>query len=190
MTGNHNDKVLTPFGYRHAADIHLVGDDDDILFEPDRNDLVDLATNEHFDVGQAAPSAAPSFGIGWITYADWYNHSGSTVTSFRTTWVVPDSPTTKDHDQTIYLFNGIQNYQFEPVGVPPKSFILQPVLQWSTSEDNGDAHWSIACWYATGPVAVCKSGPIPVKPGETLIGVIEKIGETVFDGTPLFSYRC
>ena len=39
-------------------------------------------------------------------------------------------------------------------------------------------------------MAVCKSGPIPVKPGETLIGVIEKIGETVFDGTPLFGYRC
>ena len=69
---------------------------------------------------------APDLGSGWITYASWTNDTGTPVSRFATTWVVPPAPATRS-GQTIFLFNGIQN----------STMIYQPVLQWGSSAAGG-----------------------------------------------------
>src|SRR5262249_36993181 len=76
---------------------------------------------------------------GWIVYSGWLNTTGNPISYFKTRWAVPPAPAT-DHGQTIFLFNGI-----EP---DDGAFILQPVLQWGSSDTAGDgSDWSITNWY-------------------------------------------
>lgn len=79
------------------------------------------------------PGPAPALGTGWIVYASWTNNTGRTITSFKTTWVVPPPPATQS-GQTIFLFNGIQN----------STMIYQPVLQWGPSAAGGGNNWAVA----------------------------------------------
>ncbi len=46
------------------------------------------------NVAYLSPEVVPAFGSGWITYASWTNATGTPVSSFATTWVVPDPPAT------------------------------------------------------------------------------------------------
>jgi hypothetical protein len=46
--------------------------------------------------------------VQWIVYATWNPTARQQITSFKTTWVVPPNPQT-ENNQTIYLFNGLQN---------------------------------------------------------------------------------
>jgi hypothetical protein len=83
----------------------------------------------------------PVLGGGWTIYAYWNNGTGTTISVFKTTWKVPPDPQTTGK-QTIFLFNGIQNYG--------SNFgILQPVLQWGPSAAGGGQYWSAASWYVT-----------------------------------------
>jgi hypothetical protein len=112
-------------------------------FTEARIQLIDLATNVRKDIrkGRARPGEVPDLGSGWISYGYWNNDTGSSLTSFRATWTVPPAPST-DSGQTIFLFNGIQNYG-------SNYGILQPVLQWGPSAAAGGSYWSIASWYVT-----------------------------------------
>jgi hypothetical protein len=121
----------------------------------------------------------PGFGEGWITYASWDNNTRNPISSFKTTWLVPPPPSTQS-DQTIFLFNGIQN----------SDWIYQPVLQWGTSAAGGGNYWSIASWYVDG-----SDGPettalftdlVRVTPGDTLVGVMALTRQ---NGN-LFDYNC
>ncbi|CAM5766824.1 hypothetical protein LMIY3S_01951 [Labrys miyagiensis] len=113
---------------------------------------------------------------GWIVYSGWTNNSGQPISRFATTWVVPPAPETEG-DQTIFLFNGIQN----------STMIYQPVLQWGPSAAGGGKRWSIASWYADG-----QTGPsfhtdlIDVNVGDTLVGIMTLTGH---NGAK-FDYSC
>lgn len=115
--------VLTPGGFRHRSLVHRVAKSQALHFTEARIQLIDLATNARKDVpkGRAQSGEVPNLGSGWISYGYWNNGTGTSLSSFRSTWTVPPSPST-DSGQTIFLFNGIQNYG-------NNYGILQPVLQ-------------------------------------------------------------
>ena len=124
--------------------------------------------------GQGDP--LPALGEGWISYAYWTNNTGSPVTRFATTWVVPPAPAT-DSGQTIFLFNGIQN----------STMIYQPVLQWGPSAAGGGSYWAVASWYADGQTGTSfHSTLVRVNPGDVLVGVMTL---TARQGNG-FSYNC
>ena len=109
---------------------------------------------------------APDLGSGWITYASWTNDTGTPVSRFATTWVVPPAPATRS-GQTIFLFNGIQN----------STMIYQPVLQWGSSAAGGGEYWSVASWYADGQGGTTFHSTLTqVNAGDVLTGVITLTG--------------
>jgi len=166
------DKVLTPGGFRSRSLVHKVGEGESLRAVDNLVTKVDLATNELMEMPEisVAPEEVPALGSGWITYAYWNNGTGSSITSFGTTWTVPAAPSTPE-GQTIFLFNGIQNYG--------QNFgILQPVLQWGPSAAGGGQFWSIASWYVTSGGQAFHTNLINVSPGDNLIGVMTLTGQS------------
>jgi hypothetical protein len=102
----------------------------------------------------------------WVAYAYWDNSDKLLITSFTTTWTVPDVPAT-DNGQSIYLFNSI-----EPTN---GGGIIQPVLQWGPSKAGGGSYWAVVSWYITGNQAY-STAPVPVSPGDSLKGIIALTG--------------
>ncbi|MEP6561240.1 MAG: hypothetical protein ABJD68_09235 [Nakamurella sp.] len=196
-----DDVVLTPGGYRPRALVHEItpGNSLDASAGPLRQlhpsgDVVAQysAVTPHTDgrplmPGNVTTSAAahvagvageplPTLGEGWISYAYWTNNTGSPVTRFATTWIVPPAPAT-DSGQTIFLFNGIQN----------STMIYQPVLQWGPSAAGGGSYWAVASWYADGQTGTSfHSSLVQVNQGDVLVGVMTL---TARQGNQ-FSYNC
>jgi hypothetical protein len=75
----------------------------------------------------------------WVAAARWANNTGSPISSFEATWVVPPPPANPNQFQTIYLFIGVGN----------PSFILQPILVW-LPDDQGVGNWFVGGMIATG----------------------------------------
>ena len=105
---------------------------------------------------------------GWIVYSGWFNTSANPISYFTTQWAVPPAPAT-DHDQTIFLFNGI-----EP---DDGAFILQPVLQWGSSAAGGGDYWSITNWYVGSDGTALYMPLIQVNTGDVLEGVMTLTGD-------------
>ena len=188
-----DDLVITPGGPRPRSLVHLI-EDGTVLDGADgrlrklggaREVLADfgvLPQRTHGvplqpgNVTHLRPEAAPAFGHGWITFASWSNATGKPVSSFTTTWVVPDPPATQS-GQLLYLFSGIQN----------STMIYQPVLQWGESPAGGGDYWAVASWYVDGENGVAfHSSAVQVNPGDTLVGVMTLTGQS---GSQ-FSYNC
>ena len=192
--------VLTPGGYRLKSLVHpietghtldgtggrmrsmdahgkLVAELGEIPVKPGDQPLMPhnvLAVNPA--QAHVAGAKVPALKSGWITYADWTNSTGKPITSFKTTWAVPPNPATH-HNQTIFLFNGIQN----------STMIYQPVLQWGPSAAGGGAYWAVASWYADGQSGHSyHSGLTKVKVGQILVGVMTETGKTGSN----FNYDC
>ncbi len=125
----------------------------------------------------------------FIAFTTWENTTGTPISFFSTKWQVPPPP--KAHDnQTIFLFNGLQNE------APPakRRYILQPVLQWGKSDSGGGNYWSIASFFAMidddKKLLGTSTDPIRVEPGETLTGIIEITGKSLLNGENVYHYRC
>src|SRR5580704_12396349 len=123
------EHVLTPGGYRPKSLVHHIEPGHAIVarggrlrkVHPQLGEVADLGPVEHRDtkaalmpanVTHTAPGApapaVPALGSGWIVFTSWSPSPGQHVTSFKTTWVVPQPPAGND-GQTVFLFNGIQN---------------------------------------------------------------------------------
>src|ERR1700761_4578746 len=123
--------------------------------------------------------------VQWIVYATWNPTARQQITSFKTTWEVPPNPQT-ENNQTIYLFNGLQN----------SNWIYQPVLQWGVSNDNlgdgGGNYWTVASWLvASGTSGVAFFSPLTrVNPGDILTGIMTMVGERNVGGSTVFDWDC
>jgi len=188
-----DDLVLTPGGLRPKSQVHLIESGTVIdgtegrlrKLGPSGEMLADFGVLQRRTLGvplhpgnvvHPEPEATPAFGSGWITFASWMNATGRSVSSFSTTWVVPDPPATQS-GQVIFLFSGIQN----------ETMIYQPVLQWGTSAAGGGNYWAVASWYADGPSGqALHSSLVPVNPADSLVGVITQTGRA----GSRFSYNC
>jgi hypothetical protein len=171
--------VLTPGGYRHPSLVHRVETGHAVHFKAGKAQLKNLVTDALIEVPEhrIQPGEVPGFGSGWIADAFWTNDTGNPVTSFTTIWRVPPPPATNS-GQTIFLFNGI-----DPAN--PSMAILQPVLQWGPSHAGGGAFWSVASWYVLGNGQAFFTTPVPVNPGDVLVGVMTLTGQS----SGLFSYQ-
>jgi hypothetical protein len=193
--GAAEEHVLTPGGLRPKSLVHTVepGHTVDVaegrlrVMHPSGEVVADLGALPLRVAGRplmprnvVAPPApeevVPAFGSGWITYASWTNSTGTPVSRFATTWVVPPAPST-DSGQTIFLFNGIQN----------STNIYQPVLQWGPSAAGGGSFWSVASWYVDGAGgAAFNTNLVRVNEGDVLTGVMTLTGQSAAG----FSYDC
>ncbi|MER5175760.1 MAG: hypothetical protein ABJB76_00280, partial [Candidatus Nitrosocosmicus sp.] len=187
-----NELILTPGGFRSKSLVHLIESGHMLRMTDNHIQKVHSSGKVLIDFGEInrrpgneplmpsnvniGPKNIPSFGSGWITYAYWNNNTGTPISSFTTSWIVPPLPSTQS-GQTIFFFNGIQN----------STYIYQPVLQWGQSAAGGGDYWSVASWYvdsSTGPAF--HSSLVRVNPGDTLIGIMTLSSQ---NGAS-FNYNC
>lgn len=178
--------VITPGGPRHQSRVHAVQPHEAIVGGPGGLRILDTRAGTLRDLPAPEGDAAnqvPEVGSGWITYAGWENGTGSSITSFSTTWTVPPPPANLGR-QLIFLFSGIENHG-------ANYGILQPVLQWGRSAAGGGPRWMVASWYVTNDGSALYSPLVPVNPGDTLVGVMTLTGVSpVAGGSPTFDYNC
>src|SRR5580704_7470153 len=158
------EMVVTPEGMMAKSNVHFIEEGFALRIENGHILKVDAKTGrqaedfgelkqdpERFNsnrvtAGLSANNRVPEV-QGWIAYAYWSNPSSSKpITSFTTNWVVPSVPS-RQGNQTIFLFNGMQD------GTTSTSYIVQPVLQWGPSAAGGGKYWSITNWYVSSSQA-------------------------------------
>lgn len=165
------NRVLTPGGFRSRSLVHFIEPGHALIAEGDTFRKQNLSSHLLTDI-EMPPSdhSVPALGSGWVTYAYWNNGTGKPFTAFNSTWIVPPPPAAQANpQQTIFLFNGIQNFG--------SNFgILQPVLQWGPSAAGGGNYWSIASWYVTSGGQAFHTQLTQVSPGDHLVGVMTRTG--------------
>jgi hypothetical protein len=187
-----NELVLTPGGWRPKSKVHLVELGHHISVEDGNLKIIHTETGKlikDFGKIQEVPeekgkrilrvrlaerkkgaAATTPITDGWIIYSDWTSNTENPISYFRTRWIVPREPAT-NNDQTVYLFNGLQ----ETIEGP---FILQPVLQWGASPAGGGKFWSITNWYVDREGGHAFHGHlVRVNPGDVLDGVMSLLGQ-------------
>jgi hypothetical protein len=173
------EHVLTPGGWRHKERVHHLTHGHHLVRHSGGITVCDLhgkAVHERPSQEQTPP-VKPA-GSGWITYAGWFNNTGAPVAAFQTSWAVPPPPAT-GKDQTLFLFNAIEDRQLND--------ILQPVLQWGPSAAGEvSGQWSIASWFVDPKGHAFHTDLIPVPAGETLLGWMFLTGQAAGS----FDYLC
>jgi len=157
--------VRTPGGFRHKSFVHQLQTGEAVTRSSGTTETLDLATGLILNKpGPAVPTQdLAGLGGGWVTWATWVNATGSTISSFATTWKVPPPPTTQS-GQLIYLFNALED--------GTGSVILQPVLQWGVSGAGGGNFWGVASWYVDSNHHAFCTPVTPVNVGDNLTGMI------------------
>jgi hypothetical protein len=175
------DLVLTPGGFRSRSLVHLIEPNHELIVEHDKFRIQNMHDLRETEVAMVPWGGdVPALDSGWITYCYWNNGSGEPFATFTSAWTVPPAPRVQANPlQTIFLFNGIQNYG--------RNYgILQPILQWGPSKVGGGPYWSIASWYVTSGGPAFHSPLARVTPGERLVGVMTRTAKHGGE----FSYLC
>jgi hypothetical protein len=164
--------VLTPGGYRDRQLVHHIEPGHVLQISRQRLRMVNPVTKSFFEIPKLIlqPGDIPGFGTGWITYTYWTNNTGNPISSFRTSWRVPQAPKNSS-GQTIFLFNGI-----DPSN--PSAAILQPVLQWGVSAAGGGPYWSVASWYVQGNGVAIHTDLVQVNEDDDLLGLMMLTGKS------------
>src|SRR5271170_7064316 len=90
-----NGLVSTPGGFRKRSQVHLVRPGESVIKRAGASFVMNLATGQlagSSEIGVAARDPADQAG-GWVTWANWQNATGTAISSFATTWIVPPVPT-------------------------------------------------------------------------------------------------
>jgi hypothetical protein len=181
--------VLTPFGYKNANQVHFLPDGHSLIVKKDSIFEVESRTSRRINAfghyhdststsstsvsvtGSGSTKPVPgTYGSGWITDAIWINTSNSPISYFSTNWTVPTVPYT-NHGQTVFLFNALQD------GETTTSYIIQPVLQYGSSQAGGGSYYAVTNWYGGGTSGQYFYGTLySVSPGANLQGVIQMTG--------------
>jgi len=166
-SSDNKDLVLTPAGYMERSKVHFIDGDHQLTVFNGRLLRTEKKSGkmlEDFGPVQITPTRLPA-ASGWIAYAYWSN-TGTPITYFTTNWVVPSAPTNKAN-QTIFLFNGMQD------GTTSTSYIIQPVLQWGPSAAGGGKYWAVTNWYVSSSQAFYGT-LATVSTGATLQGIMQQ----------------
>lgn len=169
-TTSSENMIVTPGGMRPRYLVHQLPPGHVLRHAQQQVLAVDPNGNSLLALSLTKLDAAIDVESGWVCYAAWTNDSGRPLTSFSTTWTVPDEPM-KPADQTLFLFNGVQN-RSDPYG------ILQPVLQWGISGAGGGQYWTAASWYFLSTGHAFYSSLVRVNPGDVLTGVMKQTGSS------------
>jgi hypothetical protein len=165
--------LVCPGGHHLLSEVHRVRHGERVKRRAGLTQKVDATGSvllNQPDAAQAAILSVPAAGApataadkipNWVADAYWENTTGSPVSLFTTSWIVPQPPASAC-GQLIYLFNGMD---------PANSgdAILQPVLQWGVSPSGGGANiWSIATYYVMGSGPALSTDAVQVYPGDAL----------------------
>ena len=179
--------VVTPFGVMDASNVHFIGNGYNLSMVQGHLKKIETVSgkeiedfgkvnklDDNLNIGKQAyySNLFPAAASGWIAYTYWANTDTvkNPVTYFTTTWAVPTTPT-KQGNQTLFLFNGMQD------GLTSSSYIIQPVLQWGSSAAGGGKYWAITNWYVSGSQAYYGT-LVKVTSGTILQGVMQQTAHT------------
>ena len=162
-----SDLVLTPAGYMPRENVHFLAPGNRLAVNNGHLQQLETRTGKMIrDFGEVTTTPKRQQATeaqGWIAYA-WWTNTGTPITRFATTWVVPSAPA-EEGSQTLFLFNGMQD------GTTRTSYIIQPVLQWGPSAAGGGKYWSVTNWYVSSRHAFFGT-LVNVSPGATLTGIM------------------
>jgi hypothetical protein len=188
-----DEMVNTPAGPAPRSKVHFVDREHYLNIKDDRIQLVRKKTGEvsrEFDNTLAKNpeevrsnlngKTLASDSSGWVTYTYWNNKSNIPITYFSTDWIVPLPPIYSDN-QTVFLFNGLE----ETLHSPGNNYIIQPVLQWGVSAAGGGNYWAIADWYVSSSGTFFYDSLIEESPGTILHGVMKLTS----DSSNIFNYK-
>jgi hypothetical protein len=152
---NGTDRIMADFGEIHS----LPGG----IKSPPKNPI-SRSFSSFNSSGSFSSTSVPGGTNGWVGFSAFYGYQP--ITYFSTTWTVPGSPQSTSHGQTIFIFNALQNND-----------IIQPVLQWGSSNAGGGNYWSIGNWYGwNSNQYFAFTSLISVAPGTSLQGIISNTG--------------
>ena len=166
------DYVITPFGYFHPSCVNhlakgdvLLKDEKAIQHANGKADKIPACAYPRYEAdgeevtGDVQVVNPPSIGHSWVEYV-----STTTTSAFGAlddTWIVPPPPK-NDAGQTLYFFPGLEQASNDVT-------ILQPVLGWNSDFSSS---WGIASWNCCMNGATNEGPPLPVNPGDEIIGQI------------------
>jgi len=171
-----SEMALTPFGYLPKECVHHVREDEvasfddvDEMFRIRRRVTLENGKDDYQIVEEyprcesepVKPQGSRAEPNGWAAYALWLTNIP--LTEFGGEWSVPSNPT-QEGLQTLFLFTGLQNAYSREVS------IIQPVLQWGSSEAGDSKTWEIASWFVGGSHASYSDLVGPCSPGDTIVG--------------------
>jgi hypothetical protein len=193
--------VVTPFGPRLKADVHIIEPGFKLQSQGNHLLKIDRAGKIAEDFGIQAPLkylqknkdnsglnrshftslARPvvDTNANWDIWARGTQHQNpGSFSNFKTSWKVPSVPTNSTGNQTVFIFNGLEDTS--------QNFLLQPVLQWGASAAGGGKYWGVSNW-----LVGCSSCPVynttvsTVSTGTVLTGTMTMSGP---DGSGLYTY--
>jgi hypothetical protein len=159
--------VVTPFGYYHSSCVQILAQGD--VLKPDELviqhkdgslDSMRACEFEHYtSAGTAVAPDAKDPGIKHAWIEDVFAQTKTSYGGLITEWKVPPTPKSND-GQTVYFFPGMEDDK-------DVKTIIQPVLGWNSNYKDA---WNIASWNCCTKGTVFESTPVPVQPGDTILG--------------------
>eukprot|EP01156_Anaeramoeba_ignava_P023862 Anaeramoba_ignava/c21806_g2_i6.p1 GENE.c21806_g2_i6~~c21806_g2_i6.p1 ORF type:complete len:302 (+),score=84.10 c21806_g2_i6:19-924(+) len=117
---------------------------------------------------------------GWQVWATYEEPNQKSFDVFTDIMTIPSNPPGFE-DGIIYLFPGLQNYDWIPTDNgpdPPDDFdIIQPVLQYGETPAGGGNYWAVASWYVTVYSGYLVADLLPVSPGNKIICNMTHLGQ-------------
>jgi len=171
--------LRTPVGLAHPSCIHRVPSGSSINSESGRTivtkpdgSLLQIPKCDHQPVFPQSNSSQ-DFAAGWQAWTTYQSSNPAGLSSFLGYFTIPNNPLEVD-GQTLFMFTGLQNYNWIPgPNSPPAPSlfeIIQPVLQWGPSAGGGGNYWTLASWYVTIDAGFLISDLIPVNAGDSIYG--------------------
>ena len=157
--------VRTPGGSRATDQVLVLTPDEDIVIENGVIGAINRRTKKRRFLPPPSHDLVAFF-PNWIAFATW-DTGGGEIDSMTVSFTVPTAPA-DDSGQIIFLFGGLQDAN--------RTQIVQPVLQWCGSTEDGVAGWSIGGWFANSNGQSAVTRLTPVQPGAQLTGFVRYRG--------------
>ncbi|MGA9543719.1 MAG: hypothetical protein WBQ85_09125 [Candidatus Sulfotelmatobacter sp.] len=170
-----DEYVITPFGYFHPSCVLHVAEGETLLADGrvlrHANGILEnipACAHPHYNAsGEILAAGAEKVGSptvsGWVESASVF--TSTSYGEIVATWTVPPAPTS-NNGQTVYFFPGLED-------VDDVVSIVQPVLQYGSSDAGGGNYWAIASWNCCLSGTADYSSLVSVSPGDTIRGTIE-----------------
>ena len=111
----------------------------------------------------------------WVAYAG-YTHPTDDLTTFTSTWTVPDAPPSPGLLTTVFYFNGVEQQLHNT------SAIYQPVLQFGYSGCGGAFAWTMTAFVVTDAGRAYCGQMLSVKPGDVVRGNMTRTASVAGSG--------
>eukprot|EP00026_Physarum_polycephalum_P013773 Phypoly_transcript_14213.p1 GENE.Phypoly_transcript_14213~~Phypoly_transcript_14213.p1 ORF type:complete len:302 (-),score=13.80 Phypoly_transcript_14213:103-942(-) len=181
--------IPVPGGYAWDECVHNVPSDSHIYENQFQQTIIEFPNGTTKVLSPCAyarklSSSKPSKGVdaeGWQSWVSFSTPDNSTFTKFLGNFSVPSEPENFNEEGILYMFTGVQNYNWvptpsDPTPTPPGFDIIQPVLQYGRTPDKGGKYWAVASWYVTLDDNYIASKLVKVNAGDIIYGTMTNKG--------------